>query len=342
LLIYIFFYCVFNVIYFRGDGQYIPNDVQLGGKYTGPQLTQSSAPTMDHIPKLLLLTGPNMGGKSTLLRQTCLIVILAQLGCRVPAEECILSPADRIFTRVGASDRILAGQSTFFVELAETSLILKAATEDSLCILDELGRGTATFDGTAIAHSVVNHLVTHIGCRTLFATHYHLLIEDWELDPRVQLGHMDCLVNNVPLPMEPQSSSSSPSTGKKSNPDDNVVEEVTFLYKLCHGSSPKSYGINVAKLAGMPLELIQLAIQQSHAFEQSSKQSRNSSNTQRPGITSQETHEWYQKIARILRMYERVASIVHAPILNKSHGKLEEFVYLIQEIWRRYEVQCSH
>lgn len=287
-----------------------------------------------------------MGGKSTLLRQTCLIVILAQLGCRVPAEECILTPVDRIFTRVGASDRILAGQSTFFVELAETSLILKAATEDSLCILDELGRGTATFDGTAIAHSVVNHLVTHIGCRTLFATHYHLLIEDWELDPRVQLGHMDCLVNNVPLPIESKDSpSSTPASSsgvkKGKSVDDTVVEEVTFLYKLCHGSSPKSYGINVAKLAGMPIELIQLAIQQSHAFEQSSKSRNNQNSTEEAPVTSQETHEWHQKIARILRMYERVASIVHAPILNKSEGKLSEFVYLIQEIWKRYEVQSN-
>ncbi len=99
---------------------------------------------------MLLLTGPNMGGKSTLLRQTCLIVILAQLGCKVPAEKCELTPIDRIFTRIGACDRILSGQSTFFVELSETAMILKSATANSLCILDELGRGTATFDGTGI------------------------------------------------------------------------------------------------------------------------------------------------------------------------------------------------
>ena len=104
----------------RDGTSYIPNDVELGG---------FSSSTNSYIPRMLLLTGPNMGGKSTLLRQTCLIVILAQLGCRVPAETCRLTPVDRIFTRVGASDRILAGQSTFFVELAETSLILKAATE---------------------------------------------------------------------------------------------------------------------------------------------------------------------------------------------------------------------
>lgn len=111
----------------RGDGDFIPNDVLLGGTTTLSVAEREK----EFIPRMLLLTGPNMGGKSTLLRQTCLLVILAQLGCKVPAEECVLSPVDRIFTRVGASDRILAGQSTFFVELAETSLILRHATEVS-------------------------------------------------------------------------------------------------------------------------------------------------------------------------------------------------------------------
>jgi hypothetical protein len=135
-----------------------------------------------------------MGGKSTLLRQTCLISILAQIGCKVPADKCRLTPVDRIFTRVGASDRILSGMSTFFVELAETAIILQTASTHSLCILDELGRGTATFDGTAIAHAVIDHLVNNSRCRTLFATHYHSLVEGWDMDPRVRLGHMDCLV----------------------------------------------------------------------------------------------------------------------------------------------------
>lgn len=106
----------------RGEGDYIPNDVFLGGK------SEASTNSNDFFPRTLLLTGPNMGGKSTLLRQTCLIVMLAQLGCKVPADSCVMTPVDRIFTRVGASDRILAGQSTFFVELAETTLILRAAT----------------------------------------------------------------------------------------------------------------------------------------------------------------------------------------------------------------------
>lgn len=147
-------------------GDYIPNDIELGVA-TGQR------------ERVMLLSGPNMGGKSTLLRQTCVLAILAQLGCYVPADECSLTPVDRIFTRVGASDRILQGQSTFFVELAETANILQHATSRSLVILDELGRGTSTFDGTAIAHAVVSFLVQRLQCRALFATHYHSLVEDW-------------------------------------------------------------------------------------------------------------------------------------------------------------------
>jgi DNA mismatch repair protein MSH6 len=230
----------------RGEGDYIPNTLVLGGSLNGNA----------YSPKLLLLSGPNMGGKSTLLRQTCLITILAQMGCKVPADKCVMTPVDRIFTRVGASDRILAGQSTFFVELAETATILRSATEDSLCILDELGRGTATFDGTAIAHAVVDHLARVTRCRSLFATHYHSLVDDWEMDARVQLGHMDCLV---------QQSEQEQEKGKQIKGDQ---EEVTFLYRLCSGSSPRSYGINVARLARLPQEVIDLAMRQSREFEE--------------------------------------------------------------------------
>lgn len=160
----------------------IPNDTALGGPGR---------------PRLLLLTGPNMGGKSTLLRQTCLAAILAQMGCFSPADACRLTPIDRIFTRLGASDRILAGQSTFFVELAEAATVLHHATPHSLVILDELGRGTSTFDGTAIAHAVVDHLVHATRCRAMFATHYHSLVDDWHRHPAdVALGHMACLVEN--------------------------------------------------------------------------------------------------------------------------------------------------
>ena len=212
-------------------GDYIPNDVDLGVAGTRPE-------------RVMLLSGPNMGGKSTLLRQTCVLAILAQVGCFVPAEECRLTPVDRIFTRVGASDRILQGQSTFFVELAETANILQHATGRSLVILDELGRGTSTFDGTAIAHAVVSFLVQKLQCRALFATHYHSLVEDWRGHAGVCFGHMACLVQ----------------------PDESE-QRVTFLYRLADGPSPKSYGLNVARLAHLPKEVIELAREKSESFE---------------------------------------------------------------------------
>jgi len=118
-----------------------------------------------------------MGGKSTLLRQTCLGVILAQIGCFVPAQKCVLTPVDRIFTRIGASDRILEGKSTFFVEMEETRTILQHATNKSLVIIDELGRGTSTYDGFALASAVLSYIQNRLNCMTLFATHYHMLLD---------------------------------------------------------------------------------------------------------------------------------------------------------------------
>ena len=144
---------------------FIPNDVSMG------------------VPHTLLITGPNMGGKSTLLRQTCLAGIMAQIGCFVAAKSCKLTVIDRVFTRLGASDRILENKSTFFVELEETKAICELATPSSLVIMDELGRGTSTFDGYAIAHSVLKYLVKQVQCRTLFTTHYHMLVEDFKDDP---------------------------------------------------------------------------------------------------------------------------------------------------------------
>lgn len=144
---------------------FIANDVELGA------------------PHALLITGPNMGGKSTLLRQTCLAAIMAQIGCFVAADSCKLTVVDRVFTRIGASDRILENKSTFFVELEETKAICELATANSLVIMDELGRGTSTFDGYSIAHSVFSYLVERVNCRTLFTTHYHMLVEDFKTKP---------------------------------------------------------------------------------------------------------------------------------------------------------------
>ncbi|GLD91752.1 hypothetical protein PINS_up000285 [Pythium insidiosum] len=212
------------------NGGFIPNSTQIG---------------VDGNGSMVLLSGPNMGGKSTLLRQTCVIALMAQIGCFVPATHCRMSPVDRIFTRIGASDRILAGQSTLYVELAETATILSHASRHSLVILDELGRGTSTFDGTAIAYSVVEHLIHQVSCRSLFATHYHSLVEEYAEHPEVKLGHMGCLID--------------PENDRK----------VTFLYKLEDGMCPKSYGLNVAMLAKLPEEVINLAETKSQQFENS-------------------------------------------------------------------------
>ena len=202
-----------------------------------------------------------MGGKSTLLRQTCLIAILAQVGCFVPAEECTLTPFDRIFTRLGASDRILLGQSTFFVELAETAAALRGATRRSLCIFDELGRGTSTFDGTAIASATIKHLVERNQCITLFATHYHSLLEDWKNEPFVRLGHMECFVEEDMDDIDAEEAREGRTSEKKG--DNNI----TFLYTLGDGACPRSFGINVAKLAGLPLDVIAKAKVVSISFE---------------------------------------------------------------------------
>ena len=162
--------CVDNT---HSGGDFIPNDLFLGERLETDDASSEA--------RVLLLSGPNMGGKSTLLRQTCLITILAQVGSFVPAERCALTPVDRIFTRLGASDRILCGQSTFFVELAETAAAARGASRRSLVIMDELGRGTSTFDGTAIASATVKHLVERNQCLALFATHVSSLASTIQL-----------------------------------------------------------------------------------------------------------------------------------------------------------------
>ncbi|XP_043250330.1 probable DNA mismatch repair protein Msh6 [Colletes gigas] len=216
---------------------FIPNDTLLG--------SGDSA-------SFVILTGPNMGGKSTLMRQVALLTIMAQMGSFVPASSCSFTIVDRIFTRLGANDDILAGQSTFLVELSETSAILQHATPYSLVLLDELGRGTSTYDGTAIAASVVNAL-TKLKCRTLFSTHYHSLVEDYKNDKNVTLAHMACMVENE-------------------EEDEITQETVTFLYKLSEGACPKSYGFNAARLAGVPSIITNRAHEISKQLEQETNQ----------------------------------------------------------------------
>ncbi len=191
------------------QGEFVPNDC-----------VQSPEAGM-----ILLITGPNMAGKSTYIRQVALITLLAQAGSYVPAESAEIGIADRIFARVGASDELSRGQSTFMVEMVETARILNTATSRSLVILDEIGRGTSTYDGLSLAWAITEHLHEQIGCRTLFATHYHELTQLEESLPRIANW-------NVAV--------------KEWN------DEVVFLHRIVRGGADKSYGIHVARLAGIP------------------------------------------------------------------------------------------
>ncbi|KAI9128946.1 hypothetical protein K1719_000429 [Acacia pycnantha] len=249
----------------------VPNDLNLGEK------------TDAHHPHTLLLTGPNMGGKSTLLRATCLAVIMAQLGCYVPCENCDLSVVDIIFTRLGATDRIMAGESTFFIECTETAQVLQNATQDSLVILDELGRGTSTFDGYAIAYSVFRHLVEKVNCRLLFATHYHPLTKEFASHPHVVLQHMACA-------FEPES-------------DDGHLKrrnEPVFLYRLASGACPESYGLQVALMAGIPEKIVNVASKASQQMKKSIGRSFQSSEQRSKFSTLHE--EWLKTLVSMTRI----------------------------------------
>ncbi|MCZ6635648.1 MAG: DNA mismatch repair protein MutS, partial [bacterium] len=199
-------------------GKFVPNDLKLDGDQD----------------QILLITGPNMAGKSTILRQTGLIVLLAQVGSFVPARSARIGVVDRIFTRVGASDNLARGESTFLVEMNEAADILNNATPKSLVLLDEIGRGTSTFDGLSIAWAMTEYLhnAPGIRSRTLFATHYHELTELETLLPRVK---------NYSVAVRESG------------------EEIVFLHRLVEGGCDHSYGIEVARLAGMPVELIDRA-----------------------------------------------------------------------------------
>jgi DNA mismatch repair protein MutS len=199
-----------------GGTRFIPNDTLLD----------------DQGHNLLIITGPNMAGKSTYMRQVALIVLLAQVGSFVPAQEAVIGYVDRIFTRVGALDNLSAGQSTFMVEMTETATILHNATARSLILLDEIGRGTSTFDGLSIAWAVAEHLHNQIRSRTLFATHYHELTDLALVFPGVQ--NLKAVVREW-------------------------NDEIVFLRKIVEGGTDRSYGIQVARLAGLPPPVIQRA-----------------------------------------------------------------------------------
>jgi len=198
-------------------GAFVPNDVPL-----------------DEAARMIIITGPNMAGKSTVLRQTALIALMAQMGSFVPAEKAVVGVVDQIFTRVGATDYLVRGQSTFMVEMSETANILRNATSRSLVILDEIGRGTSTYDGLAIAWAVAESLLKKggVGVKTLFATHYHEL---------TGLEAEFSQVRNMHIAVREQ--------------EDRVV----FLHQLVPGATNKSYGIQVAALAGVPVDVIHRA-----------------------------------------------------------------------------------
>ena len=200
------------------SGEFIPNDTVLD----------------NHKNRVSIITGPNMAGKSTYMRQSALIVLMAQIGSFVPARSADIGIVDRIFTRVGASDDLASGQSTFMVEMSEVANILRQATKNSLLILDEIGRGTSTYDGLSIAWAVVEHVADtkKLGAKTLFATHYHELTE---LEGKIP-G-----INNYCIAVREKG------------------DDIVFLRKIVRGGADKSYGIQVAKLAGVPDDVISRA-----------------------------------------------------------------------------------
>jgi DNA mismatch repair protein MutS len=194
--------------------EFVPNDIEMGNA----------------AGDILVITGPNMSGKSTYIRQVALLVLMAQAGSFIPAKDAEIGLIDRIFTRVGASDELMRGRSTFMVEMTETANIINNATERSLVILDEVGRGTSTYDGLSLAWAITEHIANRIKCRTLFATHYHELTELAELFSNIK----NC---NVAVR--------------------EWMDEVVFLHKIVPGGTDKSYGIHVAKLAGLPKSILE-------------------------------------------------------------------------------------
>ncbi|RMF84232.1 MAG: DNA mismatch repair protein MutS, partial [Planctomycetota bacterium] len=232
------------------EKNFVPNDAQLAApgatgqespdravsvaetaEPSDPPPRETSAP----LPSLALITGPNMAGKSTYIRQVALLTLLAHCGCWVPARRMRLGLVDRIFTRVGASDELARGQSTFMVEMLETANILHNASPRSLVILDEIGRGTSTFDGLSLAWAITEYLARRVRCRTLFATHYHELTELGDSDHGLEeVANLNVAVREY-------------------------EDQIVFLHRIVPGAADRSYGLHVAKLAGVPREVLDRA-----------------------------------------------------------------------------------
>jgi DNA mismatch repair protein MutS len=229
------------------DGiRYVPNDTHF-----------------DSMSRVHIITGPNMSGKSTYIRQVAIITLMAQIGSFVPADEATIGLVDRIFARIGAQDEIHAGQSTFMVEMIETARLLSGSSRRSLLILDEVGRGTSTYDGLAIARAVVEHIHNNprLNCRTLFATHYHELTELPNILPRTRNF-------NVAVSEE--------------------GENIVFLHKVIPGGADRSYGVHVAQLAGMPRPVVDRARELLHHLESQGSDFKLPTSAPAPAISSKQ------------------------------------------------------
>nr|CAH8855771.1 unnamed protein product [Trichobilharzia regenti] len=292
--------CLVNT--FSG-GDIIPNDVELGAtsklSLKDTEMQHYTVNSMFNNASVVLVTGPNMGGKSTLMRQAALLVILAHLGCRIPAKSCKLTPVDRIFSRLGASDKMLSGESTFLVELSETASILRHITPHSLVLMDELGRGTSTHDGVALAGAVLSFLAKPngkfgdgCGPRTLFSTHYHSLVDRYanlnrsisneDVDELcIGLGHMACMV-------------------EEKSETESGLENITFLYKFIPGACPKSYGFNAARLALLPDEVNRLGLTKAKEFEKTTATFACLRTLLQGRMTIEELRQWSSKLKTFL------------------------------------------
>ena len=233
---------------------YVPNDIK-----------------MDKNTDILLITGPNMAGKSTYMRELAIIVIMAQIGSFVPCKKCIIPLFDKIFTRIGASDDLVGGESTFMVEMKEANRAITDATENSLILFDELGRGTATYDGMSLAEAILEYIANHIHAKTMFSTHYHELTSMSKKIPKIKNVHVSAEENNG-----------------------NIV----FLHKVRDGAIDKSYGINVASLANLPKEVIERA-NEILFYHENNKKDKKTSNVMQTSFDFKEDDSYHEIINEI-------------------------------------------
>jgi DNA mismatch repair protein MutS len=287
--------CVFHI----RDGRHPMVERSSAGRFT------PNGCTLDNNQKIWLMTGPNMAGKSTFLRQNALLAIMAHMGSFVPASYAHIGAIDKVFSRVGAGDDISRGQSTFMVEMVETANVINNATTRSFVILDEIGRGTATYDGLAIAKAVIEHISKKIGCRTLFATHYHELTE-----LELLLPMLACYTLAV---------------------QDNGGA-VSFLHQVVPGKAERSYGIHVASLAGMPATVVDRAVNILQELEESDNMPASSGSDTRERIADCTAHDVpygahndNQQVVQMLRQAEPEAL---------SPREALELIYKIKEMMK--------